>query len=191
MAAMVAAARGSAGVRSTFSASLLLMLSGLSIAAVIGAIVGSVGWILGEELRQILALLAAVAITLASLRQPIPFQLNRETNPLWGMLGDNRTVVFNGLMLGTGFATRLGYWLWYVVPIGVLAVGDPVLGALLWATYAGTRLGLSVSLFAWGESDRRAFTLAHRLAVPLQRTANYYHGITLGALIVLLASNLT
>jgi hypothetical protein len=51
----------------------------------------------------------------------------------------------NGLTLGCGAFSRVGFWLWYAVPAGALLTATPVLGALLYGTY-----GLVRGLGPWG-----------------------------------------
>jgi hypothetical protein len=53
----------------------------------------------------------------------------------------------NGLALGFGATSRIGFWLWYVVPLGAFLVGDPIFGAVIYGTYSLIRaLGATVIL---------------------------------------------
>lgn len=53
--------------------------------------------------------------------------------------------MYNGATLGVGASTRIGFWLWYVVPFAALLFGNPLLGAMIYGTYATVR-GMAV----WG-----------------------------------------
>lgn len=158
--AMVAAARGSTGARSTATAGLLLLVTASATGAAFGALAGTWGWLLGGQLRVLLAVVAVAFVLWASLRHPRPFQLDRETHARWLRHQNWWTVVGNGIELGVGAATRLGYWLWFLVPIGAFAAGDPRAGAAVWGAYGCARVGFSL-LAAWlrsadGGRGRRA-----------------------------------
>lgn len=45
----------------------------------------------------------------------------------------------NGWTLGIGATSRIGFWLWYVIPLGALLLGFPPLGALVYGTYGFIR----------------------------------------------------
>lgn len=95
-----------------------------------------------------MGLVAGAALTLAPLlRVPLP-QRDVETpqvllhrGPLWWAMG-------NGALLGLAVTSRIGFWLWYVVPIGCLVSGSPVTGALVWGLYAVARLAV-IDVIAW------------------------------------------
>jgi hypothetical protein len=40
--------------------------------------------------------------------------------------------VANGGQLGLGFTSRIGFWSWYLMPIGIFLLADPLVGALAW-----------------------------------------------------------
>jgi hypothetical protein len=73
-------------------------------------------------------------------------QLDRETNQSWLHLGSIGWPIVNGLALGTGFLSRIGFLLWYLIPIICLVIGQVPAGAVIFGTYGLTR-GLSV--FGW------------------------------------------
>ena len=54
----------------------------------------------------------------------------------------------NGLTLGIGATSRIGFALWYAIPFGVFCLGDPEAGAFIYATYGGLRTGLMCVVFA-------------------------------------------
>ena len=51
-----------------------------------------------------------------------------QNGPLWW-------AIRNGVTLGFGATSRIGFLLWYVVPIGALLFGSPALGAAIYGTY--------------------------------------------------------
>ncbi|MGH3148658.1 MAG: hypothetical protein ACRDTR_23000, partial [Rubrobacter sp.] len=53
----------------------------------------------------------------------------------WVHKGPLEWATRNGLALGFGATSRIGFWLWYVVPLGAFLVGDAALGAIVYGTY--------------------------------------------------------
>jgi hypothetical protein len=45
----------------------------------------------------------------------------------------------NGLAMGTGFTTRIGFWLWYAVPVSALLSASVLEGAAIYGAYALVR----------------------------------------------------
>jgi hypothetical protein len=41
--------------------------------------------------------------------------------------------------LGFGATSRIGFWLWYAVPLGAFLIGEPVAGAIIYGTYGLVR----------------------------------------------------
>lgn len=80
-------------------------------------------------------------------------QLDRETEQRLVHHGPLRWAAENGALLGLGFTSRLGTWLWYTVPAAALASGSPREGAMVYGLYGFTRLFVP-SVFA-GISVRR------------------------------------
>lgn len=113
----------------------------------------------GRQPRQVHASLlglAAMVIGASELAGPVPLpQCNRETPQPWMDHGPLRWAIRNGLTLGCGATTRLGFWLWYVIPTGALLSGDAGVGATLYAAYgtargAGALLLLGLMRFGQG-----------------------------------------
>jgi hypothetical protein len=105
---------------------------------------GALGHLLSLNLRIILTtVLALLAIVFGALelcgRVIKPLQCDRETAQRWLNYGALRWATLNGLALGFGAGSRLGFWLWYVVPLGALLIADPFLGALIYGAYSFTR----------------------------------------------------
>jgi hypothetical protein len=86
--------------------------------------------------------LVAAAIGLVELlgrRRVRVLQRNHETNRQWLYVSPVLGAMATGAVIGAGVFTRIGYWLWYVVPIGCWVVGSPMIGAAVFGTYAFTR----------------------------------------------------
>lgn len=116
--------------------------------SVAGAILGAVGGIAPGEARIALGTLAAVfGLTLGVLGargvQLNPPQIDRETPQRWLNAGAWRWAALNGVTLGVGAFSRIGFWLWYTVPIGSLLFGRPLVGALIYGSYGLTRGGMA------------------------------------------------
>ena len=109
-----------------------------------GAVLGAVGLLLETDVRRAIGLAAgAVAAAVASiqlvgLRLPVP-QRNCETGQLWMNTGALTSAALNGASMGTGFVTRIGYWLWYVVPLAAILSGSPAYGAIIFGCYGFAR----------------------------------------------------
>lgn len=73
-------------------------------------------------------------------------QLDRETNQLWVVRHPLGGAWATGVVIGAGLATRVGFWLWYVVPTGCFLLGRADLGAAIYATYAAVRVIVPIAL---------------------------------------------
>jgi hypothetical protein len=47
----------------------------------------------------------------------------------------------NGLALGIGATSRIGFWLWYVMPVTALLSASPLAGAAIYGLYGALRAG--------------------------------------------------
>jgi hypothetical protein len=156
--------RNQAG-RSWISKATVYSLSSALAGLVAGAVLGSVGGLLSLDFRlavgSILAIAAVVVggLELFGRRVQLP-QFDCETPQRWVHKGPLRWATRNGLTLGFGATSRIGFWLWYVIPLGALLVGHPVLGALIYGTYGLIRglgavfilfgmLGLKIDVSDW------------------------------------------
>ena len=89
---------------------------------------------------SILAVLAVAVSGLEFLGRRIqPPQFDCETPQRWVHKGPLRWAIQNGLALGFGATSRIGFWLWYAIPLGAFLVGDPRLGAVVYGTYGLVR----------------------------------------------------
>jgi hypothetical protein len=122
--------------------------------AATGALLGAAGSLADSDARAAAAAGSAlVAIGLAMLgltRGPMtPAQCDRETPKSWIDRGPAWWALQNGLTLGCGATTRIGFMLWYVIPLAAVVSGSAAAGAIVFAAYGFTRglgaLGLTVA----------------------------------------------
>src|SRR5918995_199482 len=119
---------------------------------VTGAVLGALGSLLPLDFRLAAgSILAVVAIAVGGLeffgrRVQLP-QFDCETPQRWVHRGPLRWATQNGLTLGFGATSRIGFWLWYVVPLGAVLLGDPRLGATIYGTYGLVRALGAVFIF--------------------------------------------
>jgi hypothetical protein len=112
--------------------------------AVAGLTTGVVGGLLPRDVRIATAtLVATVAAVLAAAelagRRVRVVQFDRETPQRWLHSGAIAWATMNGAALGTGAGSRLGFWLWYAMPLAGLLSGDPLVGAAVWGAYGFAR----------------------------------------------------
>ena len=135
--------RNQAG-RSWISKAVVYSLSSALAGLVAGAVLGTLGSLLplGSRLAAG-SVLAVVAIAVSGLevlgRRIQPPQFDCETPQRWVHKGPLRWAIQNGLALGFGATSRIGFWLWYSIPLGAFLVGDPGLGAVVYGTYGLVR----------------------------------------------------
>lgn len=130
----------------------LLYTSAAVTAAVLsGLALGTLGGATDPTTRAGTATLLAAAgllvgvVRLAGARLA-PLQCDRETPQSWLQQGLRMAVIKNGLALGNGATTRLGFWSWYVIPVSALLLGDPLAGAAVYGVYGFTR---GMSAWIW------------------------------------------
>ena len=146
--------------------------------AAAGALLGALGGGVGSDVRAGLATLAAlggVVLGITQLRggRVTLLQCDRETPKAWLDRGSIGWAGRNGLALGCGATTRLGFVLWYAVPVGAFLAGGPLAGALVYGAY-----GFARGVGAWAilaASRRRGF---EEVAVALERRRPAAHRAT-------------
>lgn len=112
--------------------------------AATGALLGAVGAVMPFSARvAISSVLALIAIAIGFMElgprpRRVP-QCDVETPQRWMNAGPLRWATLNGAALGIGATSRIGFWLWYAIPLGALLLGDPVLGALIYGLYGLVR----------------------------------------------------
>jgi hypothetical protein len=106
----------------------------------------------------------AIGLALADLAGKLrrPWQCDIETPQRWVYQGPLAWPIKNGLSLGFGGFTRLGFALWYVIPLGVALSGWPAYGAAVWGAYGLLRTGIVVVVWQVG-THRRDFRPAEWL----------------------------
>lgn len=110
-----------------------------------GASLGALGGIvLASNTRTAAAItLGAGAVGLGSLDlagHPLKVpQRNRETPRIWLRSRASIAAARNGSALGTGWSTRIGFWLWFVIPLGSFLSGSAVIGGVVYGAYGLTR----------------------------------------------------
>jgi hypothetical protein len=111
---------------------------------VAGAALGIVGGLLPLDIRLAVgSILAIAAVAVGSLelfgRRMQPLQFDCETPQRWVNRGAWQWATRNGLTLGFGATSRIGFWLWYVIPLGAFLLGDPLASAVIYGTYGLVR----------------------------------------------------
>ena len=128
---------------------LLFSFSSLLAGLVAGAALGALGSLIPVTARLAVASVLSMAATgvgvLSLAGHTRVLQCDRETPQRWVHAGAVRWALRNGATLGVGATTRIGFWLWYALPLGALLLAHPIWGALVYGIYAGTR-GMAV----WG-----------------------------------------
>ena len=168
---MITRARVSGCFGSSVVAGAVLILSAMAGAALTGAFVGLLGAAVEPSMRALLAVAAVSTVIVGAAIRPVPWQLDRETNTRWLTYNDWRTAAYNGLALGVGFTTRIGFWLWYLVPLTAFVTADPVLGAVGFTVFALTRVGLSALLTSADIYISDGIIRARMIADPLALAA--------------------
>ncbi len=126
------------------------MLATLAGAVLSGVLLGWIGSLIALQARIMLAtVLALVALIIGWFewrgRLLRPLQCDRETPRSWVDKGPFGWAIRNGLALGCGATSRIGFWFWYIVPLSALLIGNVWLGALIYGLYGASR-GMAVWL---------------------------------------------
>lgn len=137
-------------------------------ATVTGALLGQLGAQIPREPRVgVATLLGAVAVGVGALevsgRRVRPLQCDRETPQSWIHRGAVRWAVMNGAALGIGAWSRIGFWLWYVVPLGSLLIADPRVGAAIYGSYGFGRSAAALGLVLVARRSADFQTVADRV----------------------------
>lgn len=134
-----------------YSSSILFIFCAAVAGAVWGAVVGAAGASLPADWRLMfgvgLLLIVVGAFEVWSKRLSLP-QRDKETPVSWTMQGPVWYAVKTGSVIGVGASTRVGFTAWYLLPIGVLVLGEASYGALVWGSYGFARSALSMAVRA-------------------------------------------
>jgi len=116
-----------------------------------------------------LAVLATGVGFLELVGRPVPLvERDQETPYRWVKGGPLSWAARNGAALGIGMTSRIGFPLWYVVPLGSFVSGSLAVGGATYGLYALARsTGAAGVLFATrkGSADRTTFQLIRRGAL--------------------------
>ncbi len=134
--------RNQAG-RSWKTKALVFAVSATFAATFCGLALGAVGLAVPADARPGFVAAMAVAALALALSQLVAGtrwvpQRDCETGQLWMHTGGLTGAALNGAALGTGFLTRVGYWLWYAIPAACVVAG-PARAALIFGTYGLAR----------------------------------------------------
>lgn len=173
----------------TLAASFSGAVAGYALGA-LGALVPSTGRVAAATLLAVIAL-GLGASELAG-RHPRVLQCARETPRVWVARGAVPWAIRTGMALGFGATTRVGFWVWFTIPLVPFLMGDPVVGMVTYGTYGFVRAS-AVFVWVWSSRFRDAlqgassadWLIAHR-AVIRRAAAAQLSVLALGALIVLL-----
>jgi heme exporter protein D len=157
---------------------LLYTLGGTLGGAAAGLLFAALGVLVGDDPRTAIASAAiAVAAMLgvweAAGRRARLLQLDQETPQRWMHFGPIRWPLANGAALGFAVTSRLGFPLWYVLPILSFASGTLWFGPLLWSVYGASRTSLAWLVLRVMRQRRPDAVLDGlvRLQPPLRRVA--------------------
>lgn len=130
--------------RSWVTKAIVYPLSSALAGFVTGGLLGGAGSLLPLDVRvaagSTLAVVASFLGGLEFLGYGVqPLQRDCETPQRWINKGPLRWAIQNGVALGFGGTSRIGFLLWYAVPLGALLLGDWVLGAAVYGTYGLVR----------------------------------------------------
>ncbi len=160
--------------------------------AIAGGRVGRFGGSLPEEVRLGavgLALIGLNALFVADvLRGPVPMlQRNRTTPRRWVEESAAAWSLKAGAALGLGITNRIGFPVWYLVPVLALGTGSWIAGAAMWAAYGLLRTGITMlDGFRLAQHDGFVTTSARRLrSEPLMRRLSSSAGLVVGVGVLL------
>ena len=123
-----------------------------------GIVLGLLGRELAGEARLIVMTVALLAGFLPAVlelwgRRVDPPELDVETPQNWVHDGSLRWAARSGAVLGAGAFSRIGFWLWYVIPISAFLSGSPRFGATVYGVYALFRAA-PAWVIVWATSRR-------------------------------------
>jgi len=134
--------------------------------AAVGLALGVFGMLVPPGLRAAILTVLAALVVLLGLSGRVPLlQANRETDQRLLEAGPIRWAIANGAMLGAGAASRIGFWVWYFVPLLCFALARPAIGSLMFGVYGGVRMtaiaaiALVVRQHPASHPERRAIAL--------------------------------
>jgi hypothetical protein len=120
------------------------VVAGSTAGLLLGSLLGLGGGLLDGAVRAAIATIVSLAaIALGSLqllgRGTGLLQCDRETPKVWVDRGALGWAIRNGAALGCGATSRIGFWAWYLVPVGAFLSGSPWVGAIVYGSYGFIR----------------------------------------------------
>lgn len=145
---------------------------------IVGTLFGLIGLTLGATARPLALLFGAAVMVLGwseSGGRHLPLvQFDREIRRRWVDEGASRWAAKNGASLGAGLTSRIGFTLWYWLPLGIVASPNPlVVGPIVYGLYASTRAGLVVPMIRWNRSRRRVGEVLLEWRAPARRVSGF------------------
>jgi hypothetical protein len=139
--------------RRWISKAIIYTTSSLLAGAGAGGLLGALGSRVDVETRLALATgfgVAAMVLGIMEIQRPVRLlQRNREVPQRVMQRGALMAAMTYGASLGFGATSRIGFALWYAVPIGAFLSGHLVIGLGIYGIYALVRgLGMWMILFA-------------------------------------------
>lgn len=153
--------------------------------AAAGAFWGAALYLVGSPLAPTTRLAAATLLSIlgvvvggAALTGMLerPFQCDRETPQSWMRHGPRRWALLNGFALGSGFTSRIGFWLWYLVPVGAFVSGTLRVSVAIYGSYGLVRGSAALLVLAKARRrpgwDYRSWLLRQRSAAETITSAS-------------------
>lgn len=185
-------ARGRGWKVSYMAVAASLLLAATVAGAIAGGLVGGLGSSLPQDVR-----LGAVGLALIGLNAllvadivggPVPMlQRDRTTPRRWVEESVAAWSLKAGAALGLGITSRIGFAVWYLVPVLALGTGSWIAGAAVWAVYGLLRTGITMfDGFRLARHDRFVTTSERRLrSEPLTRMLSSSAGLVVGLSVLL------
>ncbi len=129
--------------------SVLAILGALGASLGAGAALGGLAGLVPLPARAAVVTAGAIAVLAGTALGTRPVQLRIETPQGLRDRGPAVWSIVNSALLGLGFASRISFWLWFAVPLGVFLAGSWLAGAVMWGTYGASRaVGIVVAALA-------------------------------------------
>lgn len=147
----------------------------------------------GPVSRVIVTLAVALVLVLAGIelagKRARLLQRDIETPQSWMQFGPVWWPLANGAALGAGVSTRLGFPVWYVIPIAAFATGSPLWGAVAWGLYGFLRTSFAWVLLRRVERDLDPYGFLNRLAASQPVVRRSVALIAVGLSVTLFVTN--
>lgn len=157
---------------------LLLTLSGVASGSLLGLVWGAVTLVVLGSVPQwaLGGLLALLGLTEVLGRRAPLTQIGKETPLRWRAQGSVRWAMKTGFLLGLGAPTRIGFALWYALPVLAVLLNEPGASMAIFGTYGGLRTGLALAIS--GALARHGTVTATRWLLSRRPLAQHVSGYT-------------